>query len=159
MPLIFGGSLIKLWYTPNAGAAAVSSTPNMVRGPSSALWETGCSEGGWYYCACALQVSPWLFRDGHKVSKERLGFPKVVSKCPLENPSPAIYSKSTLLCRALGAWPVPAAYSDPCSPQRNQRMQVPCILIFVPLSCTSHRRAGRVWPLARLFFVFHESTE
>lgn len=118
---IWRQSLIKLWYTPNAGAAAVSSTPNMVRGPSRALCETGCSEGGWYYCACALQVSPWLFRDGHKVSKERLGFPKVVSKCPLENPSPAIYSKSTLLCRALGTWPVPAAYSDPRSPKRNRR--------------------------------------
>lgn len=37
-------------------------------------------------------------------------------------------------------------------------MQVPCILLCVPLSCTS-QGAGRVWSLARPFFVFHEPTK
>lgn len=40
-----------------------------------------------------------------------------------------------------------------------RRMQVPCILPCVPLSCTSHQGAGRVWPLAWPFFLFHEPTE
>lgn len=45
---IWRQNLIKLWRTPNAGAAALSFTSNVVRGPSRALWEAGCSEGGWY---------------------------------------------------------------------------------------------------------------
>ena len=147
---IWRQSLIKLWRTPSAGAAAVSSIHNLVRENLAEL--------------CGKQVA--LKEDGTNVP--------MLCRSQLGSSEMDIVSGG---CWAFPKWyPVPTGKSlshhlqQVRMPLRGtgyltralalpQGMQVLCILLCAPLSYAPHQGAGRCWPLAQPFFVSHAPTE
>lgn len=129
---IWRQSLIKLWRAPSAGAAAVSSIHNLVREDLAEL--------------CGKQVA--LKKDGTNVpvlctsqlnslemgikSARAAGFSQSGTQCPRENPSAFTYSRSKLLCGALGTQPVPAACSCSRPPRGNCRCPASCFVFPHP---------------------------
>lgn len=154
---IWKQSLIKLWCTPSAGAAAVSSIRNLVRKDLAEL--------------CGKQVAPKEESTNAPVlcrsqlgssemdikSVGAAGLSQSGSQCPPENPSPFTYSRSKPFCGALRTRPVPAAVCWCSRPPMG--MRVPCIPLCAPPSRAPHQGAGRCWPLAWPFFVSCAPTE
>lgn len=158
---IWRQSLIKMWRTPSAGAAAVSSIHNLVREDLAEVCgkQVASKEGGLLrrrvVLTCPLYgglhsaLQRWI-----QTRQRLLGFPKVASSA---------HWKIPVLSPAAGPNPFAGHWVPGWCQQRTRALPLPgrcrCPPLCIPPSCAPHQGAGRCWPIARPLFVSCAPTE
>lgn len=102
---IWRQSLIKLWRTPSAGAAAVSSIHNLVREGLAELCRKQVAPRGDDTNVPMLCVSQLGSLETDMKSARAAELSRSSTHCPPENPSPVICSGSKFFCGTLDTWP------------------------------------------------------